>query len=243
VPAAITSSLTIRPSGGRHHVLFDDPAIGSAAFQRGKVDSHLRGQAPGKRRGLDAAVVALPIPAGFNSSPFTGRWRRSRRRGFARRSGLLRRLSFLGDRWGRLRPLGLGLSGLLLLGRRLLGWCRLLSLTAAFADLRDRGSDLGRHALLHQDLQHAVRFSLEVEGCLVGFDLGQDLAGLDLVAALLLPLDDRALLHRVGELRHVYIWHRSTFLRKESSGACPAACRGVGFADAAMRGNHLGFLS
>jgi hypothetical protein len=30
--------------------------------------------------------------------------------------------------------------------------------------------------------------------------------------------------------------------RKESSAACPAEGR-VGFADSAMRGNHLGFLS
>jgi len=30
--------------------------------------------------------------------------------------------------------------------------------------------------------------------------------------------------------------------RKESSAACPAEGR-VGFADGAMRGNHLGFLS
>src|SRR6266478_2236456 len=73
----------------------------------------------------------------------------------------------------------------------------------------DGGADLGRHALLNDDVEHSVGFGLEVERRLVRFHLGDHLALLDGVAALLLPLDDRALLHRVGELGHVYISHRA----------------------------------
>src|SRR2546425_24759 len=72
----------------------------------------------------------------------------------------------------------------------------------------DWGSNLGRNALLNDDVEHAVGLGLEVEGRLVGFDLGDHVAFLDDVTALLLPLDDGALLHRVGELGHVYISHR-----------------------------------
>src|SRR3989440_6811720 len=113
------------------------------------------------------------------------RWRRflSRRALFSHRGG--------GLRFFRLR-LGLW-SGL---GARL-------------ADARDGGADLGRDALLDQDLQHAVGVSLEIEGRLVRFDLGQRLAGLRLAAALLLPLDDGALLHRVRELGHVDLRHQA----------------------------------
>src|SRR5205807_839105 len=78
---------------------------------------------------------------------------------------------------------------------------------ALVADSRDGRADLGRNALLDQDLEHAVRLSLEVEGRFVRLDLGQHLASLHLLAALLLPLDDRALFHRVGQLGHVDIRH------------------------------------
>src|SRR5258708_3392156 len=74
-------------------------------------------------------------------------------------------------------------------------------------DARDRRPDLRRHALLDQDRQHASGLRLEVERGLVRLHLGQDVALLHLIARLLLPLDDGALLHRVGELRHIYISH------------------------------------
>src|SRR5207245_3222664 len=76
----------------------------------------------------------------------------------------------------------------------------------------DRIADLGRDALLDDDVEHAVGLRLEVERGLVGLDLGDHLTFLDGLAALLLPFDDRALLHRVGELRHVYLSH---FLSRE----------------------------
>jgi hypothetical protein len=42
----------------------------------------------------------------------------------------------------------------------------------------------------------------EVHDRLVGLDLGEHVARLDRVARLLEPLEDLALFHRVGELRH-----------------------------------------
>src|SRR5439155_1911538 len=185
---------------GRHHVLFDDAAFGSASFQRRKVDSHLGGQALGQGRSLDPAIVLTIL-----SSLLTRGWRR-RRRALTRGRGLLRGLLPF---WHRRRGLGffrLCLS-LLLGGRGGFGRWSFLYLLATVTDLGDRCPDLGRHALLDQDLQHPVGLRLEVEGRLVGFHLGQHLAGLDGVAALFLPLDDRALLHRLGELGHIYVRH------------------------------------
>src|SRR6266852_6544568 len=67
--------------------------------------------------------------------------------------------------------------------------------------------------ILDDDVEHSVGLGLQVERRLVRLDLGDHLALLDGVTALLLPLDDRALLHRVGELRHIYISHRGTSCR------------------------------
>src|SRR5205085_7004854 len=138
--------------------------------------------------------------------------------------GLLDALSF---RFGLLLSFGLcllvGLGLYLLVGLGLyllvgLGLCLLVGLglrrrlflllgLSPGADAGDRRSDLGRDAFLDQDLQLAVVLSLEVECGLVRLDLGKHLALLDLVAGRLLPLHDRALLHRVGELGHVYVRH------------------------------------
>jgi len=114
---------------------------------------------------------------------------------------------------------GWSLLGGCVLGRRLLG----RRLAGALADLGDGSADLGGHALLDQDLQDAVGLSLQIEGGFVGFDLGQHLAGLHLFAALLLPLDDGALLHRVGELRHIYVWHLPFSGRRAAALARPQA--------------------
>src|SRR5216683_3522116 len=81
------------------------------------------------------------------------------------------------------------------------------------ADAGDRRSDLCRDPLLDQDLEGAVVFGLEVEGRFVRLDLGEHVALVHLVAGGLLPLDDRALLHRVGELGHVYVSHYASTSR------------------------------
>src|SRR5207248_8969541 len=138
---------------GRHHVLFDDAAFGSASFQRRKVDSHLGGQALGQGRGLDPAIVLTIL-----SSLLPRGWRR-RRRALTRGRGLLRGLLLFCHRRRGLGFFRLGLS--LLLGRR--GWFgrwSFLHLLATFTDLGDRCPDLGRHALLDQDLQHPVGLRL-----------------------------------------------------------------------------------
>src|SRR5581483_3504289 len=111
----------------------------------------------------------------------------------------------------RLRALRLRLLLLRLLGRLLRFWLLvrlgLAAAAAARSDASDRRADLRRYTLLDEDLELAVLLRLEVECGLVRLDLGQHLALVDLVAAGLLPLDDLALLHRVGELRHVHVRH------------------------------------
>jgi hypothetical protein len=64
-----------------------------------------------------------------------------------------------------------------------------------------------RVALLGDDLQHAVRVGLVGHRGLVGLDLGELVAALDLVAVLLEPAQDRALLHRVGQAGHDDVGH------------------------------------
>jgi hypothetical protein len=74
-------------------------------------------------------------------------------------------------------------------------------------DVVDR--NVGR-ALGHQDLRdRALVDRLDLHGRLVGLDLRDDVAGLDLVALLLEPLGKIALLHRGRQRRHQNVdWHR-----------------------------------
>src|SRR4051794_23785218 len=74
------------------------------------------------------------------------------------------------------------------------------------ADLRDRLADRERVALLREDLdERAVAVGVVGHVRLVGLDLDQRLALLDLAALLDEPLQDRALLHRVGQPRHHHL--------------------------------------
>ena len=60
-----------------------------------------------------------------------------------------------------------------------------------------------RGAFRHHDLgDRALVDRLDLHGRLVGLDLGDDVAGLDLVALLLQPLGEVALLHRGRQRRH-----------------------------------------
>ena len=101
-------------------------------------------------------------------------------RAVARRLGLLRRL-----------------------GRRAVAGRRL----AAGADARDDLADGQRVALLGDDRQRAGAVGLVGHRGLVGLDLDELVAAGDLVALGLEPLEDRALLHRVGEARHDDVGH------------------------------------
>ena len=74
---------------------------------------------------------------------------------------------------------------------------------ARVADARDRLADRQRVALLGHDLdQRAVGVGVVGHVGLVGLDLHERLAALDLAALLDQPLEDGALLHRVGQARH-----------------------------------------
>src|SRR5205814_694762 len=138
--------------------------------------------------------------------------------------------------------LRLGLWLCLLLGLGLQGGLFLRLSLGAGAYPCYRGTDLGRDALLDQDLELAIVLSLEIECGLVRLDLGQDLAFVDVVAAGLLPLDDRALLHGVGELGHVYVGHRSTPFRSVELGVFGAksAPRSVEFGAFGAKGAEFG---
>ena len=74
---------------------------------------------------------------------------------------------------------------------------------ARLADARDQLADGERVALLGHDLdQRAVGVGLVGHVGLVRLDLHERLAALDLAALLDQPLEDRALLHRVGQAGH-----------------------------------------
>src|SRR5216117_261937 len=67
----------------------------------------------------------------------------------------------------------------------------------------DHGADRRRLALPYPHLgERALVVGLELHVGLVGLDLGDDLADRHALARMLEPLQDLALLHRVGELRH-----------------------------------------
>ena len=77
----------------------------------------------------------------------------------------------------------------------------------AAADRRDRLADRERVALLGHDLERAGLVGLVGHVGLVGLDLDQLVAAGDLVPVGLEPLQDRALLHRVGQAGHRDIGH------------------------------------
>ena len=78
---------------------------------------------------------------------------------------------------------------------------------AAAADRRDRRADGERVALLGDDLQRPLLVGLVRHVGLVGLDLDELLALGDLVPVGLEPLEDRALLHRVGQAGHRDVGH------------------------------------
>src|SRR6185503_118078 len=104
------------------------------------------------------------------------------------------------------------LGGRLLLG--LLVFLRLFLLAAvvggglgSVTKLRDRLADRERVPLLGDDREHAVGVGLVGHVGLVGLDLDELLAALDLVPVGLQPLQDRALLHGVGQAGHRDVGH------------------------------------
>ena len=112
-----------------------------------------------------------------------------------------------------------GLCGFLL-GRRLA--CRVDRVVTGFAFGEDRGDrrvdrDIGG-AFGHQDFaERALVDRLDLHRRLVGLDLGDDVAGFDLVALALEPFGEVALLHRGREGRHQHLnRHRTKILNAQS---------------------------
>ena len=157
---------------------------------------------------------AQQVDAGFLGEPLG---QRRSEHAIARRRRLWSSLRFWrgGLNRGRLRCLGLGRRGLRLRSRgsRLRLWRRCTWTRAgggrfhilAFAG-QDRDHLVDRHvggAFRHHDLgDGALVDRLDLHGRLVGLDLGDDVAGFDLVAFLLKPLGKVALLHRGRQRRH-----------------------------------------
>ena len=177
--AACTSAFTIRPPG-------PEPSSRASSTPSSRAI----------RRATGEAFTRSPSPAPLLGAR-AGRGARS-----ARAAGLL------GARGSRL---GLGSSArrsgssrrLLRSGSASASPRRLLARLARLADARDQLADGERVALLGHDLdQHAVGVGLVGHVGLVRLDLHERLAALDLAALLHEPLEDRALLHRVGQARH-----------------------------------------
>ena len=202
-----------------------DPPAGARPLDRREVDALLLGQAPRDRRGLDPLAVAGAV-------------------GVRLRLGLLLVLLLrlrLALRLGVLLLVLLGL-GLVLLGR--LGSASSSSEGSAsgssssssssssvvglrgrpvrralrrrlLADRRDDLADRERVALARDGVERALLVGLVGHRGLVRLDLGDLLALGDLVALGDEPLQDRALLHRVGQAGHRDLGQRG-----------PPTCRG-----------------
>src|SRR5215218_8928882 len=220
-------------AGGRRlDVGLDDAPAGSGALERGEVDALLARDRPpavalGRRGalGLGGPAAAAVAAAAVATAAV--------RRGGRLRLALFLLLLLGGGlivavAAGRVLGLGLGLvlGRLLLLGLRLRGGSaargvavgrglllgaavrrRLRGRAAALADSGDDLADGERRALLGDDLEGPVGVGLVRHRRLVGLDLDELLALGDIVAVGLEPLEDRALLHGVGQARHGDVGH------------------------------------
>src|SRR5699024_11674828 len=83
------------------------------------------------------------------------------------------------------------------------------------AEDRDAFADGDRRSFLDQEAaDDAGVIGLEIHGRLVGLDLTADIALRDFVADLDVPPRDSAFLHRVGQARHEYVGHLSSYAEK-----------------------------
>ncbi len=153
------------------------------------------------RNASRTVMVTISVPAGTSGSgsgtAFGG--------GDGIGGGRRERFGFLDARAGFLDPLRRGRIGLArCLARRRLAVLEGGGVLALGQDHRDRRVDrdvVG--AFRHQDLaERALVDRLHLHGGLVGLDLGDDVAGFDRVALLLVPLGEVALLHRGRERGH-----------------------------------------
>ena len=177
----------------RNHVAFDDAAAGTAAADRGVVDTQLAGASAGARRDGRSATSRGRRGAGGShqgsGASRAGNFRRGRcRGGWSYRwrrpgccagsgAGLCRRTGFGGRRCGHL------LAGL-----------------AHRGDGREHRDLLTLRNELCQ--QRSAGRRLDLEGCLVGLYLAQHLARSDILSRLLEPADDGARLDRLPLSRH-----------------------------------------
>ena len=169
-----------------------DAATGAGAFHAGEVDALFLSELPGEGGNLEAGAVDDRSRIGALGL----------RRGGGLGVGLLFRLfrfvglflvfGVVGALFLRLFRLGRGLF----LGRGFDGFAFLADGAEGFAD-RDLFAFAG------EDLDEgAVEEAFELHRGFVGLDLGEHVAGDDLVALLLQPFDQRAHRHGVAEFRH-----------------------------------------
>ena len=167
----------------------DNAAVRAGAGDARKVNADVLGEAAGERRREDAGVTV-----GLRSGS------RRLRRGSLRRSGCC---GFWRGRGGRCRFRGGGFGGL---------WCgrgpcsgagRLHVLAIAGHDRDNIVDGNVLRAFGHQDFRNrALVDCLDLHGRLVGLDLRDHVAGLDLVALFLEPLGKVALFHRGRQRGH-----------------------------------------
>src|SRR5207248_3521891 len=195
--------------GGALDVLGDHSALGACSLERSELDSALARNPACERRGLDARTRAVALRRLTDLSDLLG----SRRLAAALTLRLARGAgrSFL-------------LRGLLdLLRRRGLDGRDVLAL---LTNDRDRRAHVGV-AFCDRDLeQDAGGLGLDLLGHLVGVELVERLALLDLVALGLEPLDDRPGLHALAETREFHFVshaHSGPVSGIGASGACPCS--------------------
>ena len=190
-----------------HDVLLGDAALAAGALDLVEVDVVLLGDA------LDDRRVA------------------ARRAGAARRGGSRRRR---GPRRRVRGGAGGGLGGgrepraarRRWRGRRAVGSRSAARRGRAGRDARERHADVDRRADLHEDLDEPAggrRRDLGVD--LVGRDLGDRLVGVDLVAGLLVPLDDGALGDGHPHLGHRHVDERPGLSTRGADGRPPSRDR------------------
>ena len=185
-----------------------------------ELDAHLARHPLRDRRGLDAAVAVAVAVARRLLRLARARARASRTACRCRRLLLLRRPRAPPRLLGRLllglarrprRVLGLGSSS----ARSSCGSSS--SLAAALGAVAERAivSPTGSVSpSLATIAEHAVGVGLVGHVGLVGLDLDELLAALDLVPVGLQPLEDRALLHGVGQAGHRDVGHARQRTRK-----------------------------
>ena len=202
-----SSALLAVPRGGLD-VGLDDPPAGAGALQRRQLDAQLPRHAARDRRGLDAAVALLGL--------------RLRRSSVATGSGCLLALAASGSdvlRRGSSARASSRACACLLAAAFVAPWPRAPRAapprppppSPICAIVSPTGSVSPSWATI---VSTPCLVGLVGHVGLVGLDLDELLAALDLVPVGLQPLEDRALLHRVGQAGHRDVGHAPQRIRR-----------------------------